>query len=123
MKGTPAKPDPASSGIEIPTRICLPKATDEEEETEWRKPRQEDKPRRTYLKKEDFEVHGYTEGCKGCKWIQTGIGQPGHDEKCRTRMEETYGKKSTLGFKEPKTQEARKRINKRMSTNKWQTKS
>ena len=44
MKGTPAKPDPASSGIEIPIRICLPKST-EEEETEWRRPRQEDRPR------------------------------------------------------------------------------
>ena len=64
MKGTPAKPDPASSGIEIPTRIFLPKAEDEDAK-EWRKPRQEDKPRRTYLKKEDFEVHCFTEGCKG----------------------------------------------------------
>ena len=98
VKGTPAKPDPASSGIEIPTRICLPKAGDEEDAKEWRKPRQEDKPRRTYLKKEDFEVHGYTEGCRGCRWIQTGIGQPGHDEKCRTRMEDHLRKEKHPRF-------------------------
>ena len=98
MKGTPAKPDPASSGIEIPVRICLPKETDEEEEQEWRKPRREDKPRRTYLKKEDFEVHGYTEGCKGCRWIQTGIGQPGHDETCRKRMEDNLRKEEHPRF-------------------------
>ena len=87
MTGTPAKPNPTGNGIEIPTRVYLPKTEDEEEVNAWRRPRQEDKPRRTYLKKEDFEVHGYTEGCEGCRWIQTGIGQPGHDERCRTRME------------------------------------
>ena len=65
---------------------------------EWGRLRQEDKPRRTYLKKEDFEVHGYTEGCKGCRWIQTGIGQPGHDEKCRTRMQENLRKEEHPRF-------------------------
>ena len=45
MKGTPAKPDPSGNGVEIPTRISLPKTEGDEVSTEWRKPRQEEKPR------------------------------------------------------------------------------
>ena len=46
----------------------------------------------------DFEVHGYTDGCKGCRWIQTGIGQPGHDEACRARMEDNLRKEEHPRF-------------------------
>ena len=45
-------------------------------------------PRRGYIKKEDFERHGYTPKCNGCKaLLQGGIRQP-HEEACRKRMEE-----------------------------------
>ena len=40
MKGSPAKPDPTASGIEIPTRVCLPKAEDEGDTKAWRSHRQ-----------------------------------------------------------------------------------
>ena len=36
MKGTPARPDPSSGGIEIPTRVYLPRTEDEEEVKEVR---------------------------------------------------------------------------------------
>jgi hypothetical protein len=46
-------------------------------------------PRRIYLKEDDFKKYGYTVGCMGCTWMQTGLGaKRGHSEACRTRMEE-----------------------------------
>ena len=46
-------------------------------------------PRRIYLKQPDFEKHGYTVECMGCRWMQTGLGaKRGHGEQCRARMEE-----------------------------------
>ena len=58
MLGTLARPDPNLPGNDIPIRVHLPIERDIEE-VEWRPPRCEDKPRRTYLKREDFEVHHY----------------------------------------------------------------
>ena len=47
-------------------------------------------PRRAYLKPADFVKHGYTVGCPGCNWIQTGLGSKrGHNEECRSRMEDS----------------------------------
>ena len=31
-------------------------------------------PRRMYAKPADFLKHGYTEGCKGCTWLQNQLG-------------------------------------------------
>ena len=45
-------------------------------------------PRRLRLVPQDFVSHGYTEGCGGCTWLQTGLGnRRGHNEECRTRLE------------------------------------
>ena len=45
--------------------------------------------RRLKFAKGDFETHGYTAGCPGCLFYETGIGtRAGHTEECRARMEE-----------------------------------
>ena len=45
-------------------------------------------PRRTYTKPGDYVKHGYTEGCKGCTWLQHHLGpRANHCEECRTRIE------------------------------------
>ena len=44
--------------------------------------------RRVYIKLADFKKYGFTQGCKGCAWLQTGLGaRQGHSMDCRTRME------------------------------------
>ena len=50
--------------------------------------RQDEGARRVYITAKDFEEHGHTEGCKGCKWAQTKMaGNRPHSEECRARME------------------------------------
>ena len=50
---------------------------------EVRPARNEEKARRLYLKKEDFEIHGYTQGCEGCRRRKTGgITARAHTEGC-----------------------------------------
>ena len=45
-------------------------------------------PRRARLDKKDFNRHGFTENCRGCEFLQTGIGvRQGHSSQCRERME------------------------------------
>ena len=44
-------------------------------------------PRRIYTKLADYENYGFTEGCKGCVWLQNQIGpRVGHSEACRKRV-------------------------------------
>ncbi len=38
-------------------------------------------------KKEDYEKHGYSQGCPGCRAVLTGTTRQKHTEKCRRRME------------------------------------
>ena len=47
---------------------------------------------RLRLKKEDFLVHGFTEGCPGCQAIIVGTTARGHSEACRSRMESALDK-------------------------------
>ena len=44
-------------------------------------------PRRVYLNKNDFEEHGYSSGCPGCRSILEGIRRQGHSEACRQRIQ------------------------------------
>ena len=45
-------------------------------------------PRRIRLEQKDFERLGFTEDCRGCEFLQTGIGvRQGHSSQCRSRME------------------------------------
>ena len=51
--------------------------------------RREFVPRRLYIRNADYERHGFTEGCKGCVWLQVGVGpRVGHSEACRNRLEQ-----------------------------------
>ena len=46
-------------------------------------------PRRVYMKPNDYATHGFTEGCKGCVWMQNKLGpRSNHSEACRARMEQ-----------------------------------
>ena len=45
-------------------------------------------PRRIRLEQKDFDRLGYTQNCRGCEFLSTGIGvRQGHSSQCRARME------------------------------------
>ena len=86
VKGSPA-------AVSIPTRSGA----------EW-------VPRRIYLKPDDFVKSGYTEGCKGCTWFQTGLGaRTNHSDDCRKRMEDAFAEddegRKRLGIQRAKMDE------------------
>ena len=41
-----------------------------------------------HLKQSDFDAHGLTQGCPGCRAMREGIRAQGHSAICRARMEE-----------------------------------
>ena len=43
---------------------------------------------RVYLKQSDFDAHGLTQGCPGCRAMREGTRAQGHSAICRARMEE-----------------------------------
>ena len=87
LKGTPGKPDPNKPGTFIPIRINV-NLDDDVDAQEFRPARDEEGRRRTYFKKKDFEKHGYSEGCEGCRRLKAGnMAQRGHTETCRERVE------------------------------------
>ena len=43
-------------------------------------------PRNIYLKKSDFETHGYSKDCKGCRAVLRGAARTPHSAECRKRM-------------------------------------
>ena len=43
-------------------------------------------PRNIYLKKTDFEAHGYSKDCKGCRAVLRGAARTPHSAECRKRM-------------------------------------
>ena len=53
-------------------------------------------PRRICTRPADFERPGYTQGCRGCAWVETKIGPTlPHTEECRQRIEEAIGADET----------------------------
>ena len=44
--------------------------------------------KRVYLKQSDFDAHGLTQGCPGCRAMREGIRAQGDSAICRARMEE-----------------------------------
>ena len=86
MQGTPQKPDPTKPGLSIPVQIRL------EPEVPFEIPnlvpaRSEEGPRRPYIVKKFFEMHGYTEGCEGCSRLSANMkSKRPHSDKCRERM-------------------------------------
>ena len=61
-------------------------------------------PRDFYIKKEDAEKHGYTQGCGGCSSWFTGLARQPHTEKCRDRFRDLMKEGAKV-----KNQETRKR--------------
>ena len=89
MQGTPQKPDPNKLGMHIPIRIRL------EPPVSMTLPspeREEDAPKRAYLKKYHFEEHGYDEACEGCVRLRADMPGRPHLEACRRRMYEAMRK-------------------------------
>ena len=49
-------------------------------------------PRRIYTRPADYVHRGYTQGCRGCAWVETQIGpRVLHSEECRLRIETAIG--------------------------------
>ena len=91
IKGTPARPNPNGPGSDIPIRIFVPSSGVAFKEGP--PARSDGAPKRTDLKKEDFNRHGYSDNCEGCRRLGTGgIGQRAHTAECRKRREKTLEK-------------------------------
>ena len=88
MRGTPQQPDPRRGGMRIPLRITFDEpSTEKEEETTL--PKKEAVPRRMKINEQDYEEHGFTEGCEGCRVRKAGLQEyRPHTEGCRKRMGE-----------------------------------
>ena len=54
--------------------------------------RDEDAPKRSYLKRYHFNEHGYTADCEGCARLSAGMASRPHAEACRKRMYEAMRK-------------------------------
>ena len=59
-------------------------------------------PRKVYISKEDFEVHGYTEGCPGCKSVlkrddETGTTSAGGRKRSWTGLRRRSGRRRGAG--------------------------
>ena len=54
--------------------------------------KEEDAPRRTYLKRFHFDGHGYTDDCEGCSRLSAEMTARPHTEVCRKRMYEAMRK-------------------------------
>ena len=92
MKGTPARPG-ILPGIHILISINIDQDNADGHPIEVTARQEEKRARRVYLKAEDFELHGYTEGCDGCSRLKTGgMDARPHTETCRTRIEEELEK-------------------------------
>ena len=44
-------------------------------------------PKSFHTKREDYERHGYTRGCLGCRALLTGTTRQKHTAQCRSRLE------------------------------------
>ena len=92
MKGTPTRPG-ILPGIHIPISINIGQDNADGHLIEVTARQEEKRARRVYLKAEDFELHGYTEGCEGCSRLKTGgMEARPHTETCRARIEEELEK-------------------------------
>lgn len=87
IKGTPQQPDPSKSSAMIPIKIRLGDQTKAQEEV-TEPLRKEHAPRRLKITQKMLERYGYSEGCEGCRYKETGLReQRPHSEACRRRVE------------------------------------
>ena len=92
MQGTPKRPDPKMPGTDAPIRVTVKGDDPTAEVEEMRRNRAEESHRSVYLKREDFEKHGYTPGCEGCRRVKSGaFGYKHHTPECRKRMKTKLG--------------------------------
>ena len=88
LKGTPWAPDGDDRekpiGIKIVVAESLPEVSPP--------PEAPTATRREYLKKSDFDRHGYTTlGCPGCAALMHGRRPVAHSEVCRIRIQKLIG--------------------------------
>jgi len=87
MKGTPQRMSADLPGEERPVAVDV--EPPEEGEPDELKPSRSGGRRQLYLKKNDFERYGYTEGCEGCRKMKLGRRAPyPHRRSCRDRLED-----------------------------------
>ena len=92
MQGSPHKPSPNGPELEVPIRIRV-HAENPECNVDARPVRQETEARNTYMENVDFEKHGYTDACEGCRRVMAGsMTLRPHTTECRQRIEEKMGK-------------------------------
>ena len=90
VRGVPWRRTPEAEDEEVTvTMIPMPEREVKRQEVQ---PGPTVKARRTYLKKEDFFTHGFTNGCPACQMIIAGTtpsqgGNKPHTAACRARME------------------------------------
>ena len=73
VNGTPSNPRPGKEGARIPIRIETKEETRQEAGGEGQGDGK-NAPRRAYLRRSDYEEHGYTPGCEGCVKMANGVG-------------------------------------------------
>ena len=98
LTGTPWDPTPGTAAAQGGTT-----AGELDEKKDPILPKEHTEPghlaRRTRLTREDFEAHGFTPGCYGCRLLREGGEKSGgHNEVCRQRMEAANS--STAGGKD-----------------------
>ena len=94
VTGVPWRPVPGRGGEEIRVDVNIP----EPREVIPPIPRQPDvEParRRVRINRSDIVKHGYTVGCDGCHAVRYGLEHRGHNEKCRTRIEEKLAEENS----------------------------
>ena len=86
MKGAPARPG-ILPGIHIPIAINIDQDNAGGVPAEVTTRQEEKRARSVYLKAEDFELHGYLEGCDGRSGLKTGgMDARPHTETCRKKV-------------------------------------
>ena len=96
MKGTPKQPDPSRGGIEIPIRVRFDDPNDEDPIPSVQPKRGPDL-RRMRITDEILKKYGYTEGCDGCRFKRTGLGDHrAHTERCTDAVIFSNGSRTRL---------------------------
>ena len=110
LKGVPwrvSDEDDKADGENLDERIMLPKlegeAMGDEEKDATEEFLKMSLPRQFRTSNEDYQEHGYTRGCLGCKALLGGKTKQKHSDHCRARMAEAMaGSKRVEGARERK---------------------
>ena len=89
ITATSLVPNPGEADARI--RTCIRPGLQNEEDVPPPQGQEREQPthRRVYLRRKDFDEHGYTEGCLGCRCLLEDRGQAqSHSARCRQRIEE-----------------------------------